>query len=303
MNTEPIDWSSADHEGLRHSQALNIPGLVGARPMSLWLPPDFERASEAQRASWPLAVFFDGQNLFGDQGTLAGGWHMHQILKGRQADGKAVPVVLGIHHGPERDSEMSPFPPLPGITGKATAKLSWLVDWLLPQLKWSQIQNPLDQNPFKLMLSPDPEQTLIGGSSLGGLLALYALFHYPQTFGKALVMSPALWPDRFAIFQDIMLCRPHPKAKIYLDHGQKEIQAQDLKEDQDSGHTLREAEAPRLDLGQLLFEQSQLMADLLEVLGFVPQNRLYWNPDPEGEHNERAWRRRLPVALDFLYGV
>ena len=47
--------------------------------------------------------------------------------------------------------------------------------------------------------------------------------------------------------------------------------------------------------------QTQLMADLLEVLGFTPGTRLCWNPDPEGEHNERCWNRRMPAALDFIY--
>lgn len=265
MDRQVLDWSQADPDGIRYSQALQIPGIEGQRPLSLWLPPGFEQAPER----WPLAIFFDGQNIFGDQGTLAGGWQMHQTLQQRLQAGKQVPVIVGIHHGPQRESELSPFKPFEGLESKAQHKLEWLIHGLLPELR------------TQLGLTLQAAQTLIGGSSLGGLLALYALFHYPAHFGKALVMSPALWPDRFAIFQDIMLCQIPDKARIYLDHGHKE------------GHE---------HFGQLLFEQTRLMADLLEVLGFSPGRRLYWNPDPEGEHNERSWARRLPAAFEFLFG-
>ena len=229
------------------SQPLNISGLEGERPVSLWLPPDYPAAdAPATERRWPLAVFFDGQNLFGDEGTLAGGWQLHTALTARASACAAVPVVIGLHHGAQRESELSPWDPFPGVTGRAKSQLEWIKTRLLPELYRD------------LKLDPNPDHCLVAGSSLGGLLALYALFHQPESFGKALVMSPALWPNRFGIFQDLML-------------------------------------------GQILFEQTQLMADLLEVMGFEPGRRLCWNPDPEGEHNERCWSRRLPVALDFLY--
>lgn len=246
---------------------LEIPGLSGARPLSLWLPPDY---SDSRR--WPLALFFDGQNLFDDAGTLAGGWQLHRILDSRAAQGLTVPVVVGLHAGPERESELSPWPPFEQAQGLGGRQLEWIVSDLLPQLRSG------------LHVSADPLSTLLGGSSLGGLLALYGLFHHPETFGQALVMSPALWPDRFAIFQDLMLHQPHADARIYLDHGQREV-----------------LEAGKQHLGQILFEQSQLLADLLDVLGFGTQ-RLRWLADPEGEHREACWSRRLPGALNFLYG-
>ncbi|MEZ0369137.1 MAG: alpha/beta hydrolase [Candidatus Sericytochromatia bacterium] len=255
------------------SQPLNISGLEGERPVSLWLPPDYPAAdAPATERRWPLAVFFDGQNLFGDEGTLGGGWQLHTALTERANAGAAVPVGIGLHHGAQRESELSPWDPFPGVSGRAKSQLEWIKTSLLPEL-YSDLQ-----------LDPNPDHCLVGGSSLGGLLALYALFHQPESFGKALVMSPALWPNRFAIFQDLMLQRPRPQAKIYLDHGQREV-----------------LEPGKEHFGQILFEQTQLMADLLEVMGFEPGHRLSWNPDPEGEHNERCWSRRLPKALDFLY--
>lgn len=250
------------------SQELEIPELAGHRPVSLWLPPDYFKSQQA----WPVALFFDGQNLFEDEGSSMGqGWQLHHSLEARAQAGKAVPIVVGIHHGLDRDEEMSPWPALPGKVGKAKYKLEWLHTWLWPRLK------------AKLQILDRPEETLIGGSSLGGLLALYGLFHHPEYYGKALIMSPALWPGRFGIFQALMMARARHDAQIYLDHGQKE------------------AEAGYEELGDILFQQSQYLAELLEILGFERDKDLKWHADPEGEHNERSWARRLPQALDFLY--
>lgn len=256
-----------DAQLLYRSQDFEIPGIVGKRPLRLWLPPDYYKSEQP----WPLALFFDGQNIFDDQDTLAGGWHLDRILTARAAAGKPVPVVLALHHGEHRDEEMCPRDPFPGKSGKAKIVLDWLDQFILPRAF------------RKLHVLQDPRQTLIGGSSLGGLLALYALFHYPQNFGRALVMSPALWPDQFSIFQDIMLAKAHPQARVYLDHGEKEA-------------------PPDLpDIGRILFDQSKLMGDVLSVIGFENDRRLLWTADPEGEHNETSWRRRLPAALEFLY--
>lgn len=246
------------------SQSFQIPGLDGERPVSLYLPPDYFLSHK----TYPLAFFFDGQNLYEDEGTIAGGWHLHHVLDQRSRSGKTVPVVVGIHHGPDRDAEMSPWDPYPGKRGKAQSKLEWMFEWLLPRLH------------SKLHLETKNEQTLVGGSSLGGLLALYALFHYPDYLTRGLVMSPALWVNQFAIYNSLMLAQPHPRARVYLDHGGKE------------GCECH---------GNLGFEQSKLMADLLEVMNFKPGENMLWYPDSDGLHNEQSWHRRLPAALDFLY--
>lgn len=266
---DELKFTRLDLPGLIYrSQNLEIPELNGSRPISLWLPPMYFTRQEP----WPVALFFDGQNLFGDDGSTMGqGWQVHQVMEKRAQEGKIVPIVIGLHHGLDRDEEMSPWPPLPGKQGKAKFKLEWLHKWLWPRLK------------AKLQILDKPSETLIGGSSLGGLLALYALFHHPEYYGKALVMSPALWPDRFAIFNALMLTSARQDARIYLDHG------------------LKEADNGQEEIGQLLFEQSKYMADLIEILGFERGQRLKWHEDPLGEHNERSWSRRLPEALEFLY--
>lgn len=247
------------------SQPFELQGFEGPRPLSLWLPPDYFKTEQP----WPLAIFFDGQNLFDDEGTMAGGWQLHTALQARADAGLTVPVVVGLHHGPDRDAEMSPFDPYPGKRGQGKQLLTWLHEELFPRLL------------RKLRIENKPANTLVAGSSLGGLMALYALFHHPERYGKGLVMSPALWPGRFEIIQALMVAKARAGAQLYLDHGQ------------------REGEPP---WGPILYQQSEMLSELLQVMGFESEKTLRWVADPEGEHNETCWARRLPQALNFLYG-
>jgi predicted alpha/beta superfamily hydrolase len=261
----PIAFTPLDAQRQHYSAPpQHVPGLPEPLGLSGWLPPDYFAGEQR----YPLALFLDGQNLFNPEHPQ-GGWQLDQMLNQRAAKGLPVPVVVGIHHGTQREAEMSPwttFPEQGPVHG--TALLKWMSDTLLPTLHQ------------QTRLYTGPEHTLIGGSSLGGLLALYALFHAPQHFGKALAMSPALWVGRFAIFEDLMMAKPHPAACLYLDHGEKEGNEQ---------------------LGDLLTQQHHLLRDLLDILGLTPGERLCHVIDPEGTHDEVSWRKRLPAALDFLY--
>lgn len=238
---------------------IEIPGIPGKRPLSIYLPPAYN-----DHQAWPVAFMFDGQNLYEDEGTLAGGWHLHQVLNQRASRGLSTPVVVGIHHGPDRDVEMCPWPAMPDKDARANIFLNWMIGWLYKEIS------------HDLNIIQQPEYTMVGGSSMGGLLALYAIFRHPQIFGKALIMSPALWVDLGAIFPYIAGLTIEHQPMIYLDCGGKEGDKHD----------------------KLGFDHAAMMFELLKVKGL---QQLMWNPDPEGEHNEQNWNKRLPTALDFLY--
>lgn len=245
-------------------QPLAVPGVAGARPLSLYLPPNYFKEAEKP---WPVAVFFDGHNLFDDVDTLAGGWHLHEALASRHMKGLTVPVVIGIHPGTERDSELSPWPLFTGKPGHAIALMQWFHHTILPRLK------------KQLLLHT--ENMLVGGSSLGALLALYTVLEEPRRYDKALMMSPALWPDSFRIFEYVMGHSQLTGKRLYFDHGQKEDHP---------------------ELGDILFQQTGVMADTFALLGLKREQELFWRPDPLGEHNEASWARRLPKALSLIYG-
>lgn len=119
-------------------------------------------------------------------------------------------------------------------------------------------------------------ECVIGGSSLGGLAAFYAHLTRPGLFRAALVMSPAipLAEPRFSAWFER---QPTPPAsRIYLDTGTRR------------GDERIAPAAARL-------------AAALRRRGWRA-DELLWRRVVSGAHHERYWRRRLPRALNFLFG-
>lgn len=115
---------------------------------------------------------------------------------------------------------------------------------------------------------PERAATGIMGSSMGGLISLYGYFRHPEVFGYAGVMSPSLWVGGGTIY-DYVAAQPPRDGRIYLDHGTREPSARKMKL-------------------------------LLSRKGYVLGETLRYVAEPEGEHHEPAWARRLPDALRFL---
>jgi enterochelin esterase-like enzyme len=235
-----------------------VPNLGEERLVRFYIP----RGSSAPRS---VLYMFDGQNIFDDEHSFSGGWHLHQAIEARVLAGKPAPIIVAIHHGgTSRNDEMSPFE-TPRNQGKLELLLVWLREELMPRLG------------RELHLARGPSATSIGGSSMGGLAALYAHLRFPESFGKALVMSPSLWVGSARFFEWLKVQSLPNASRIYLDSGGKE-----------GG-------------GGMLLLAERLKAQLLQQ-GYPPQ-QLYFYADPEGIHSEREWRRRAPQALDFLFDV
>lgn len=272
---------------------ITIPGLEEARPLTLYLPPGYDDSDEY----YPVAYLFDGQNIYDDEGTLAGGWNLHQVLDQRATLGLTVPIVVGIHHGIMRDEELCPWPAEPGQTPRGDDLLEWIVSDLHEQIQ------------EQLRILEGPENTLLGGASLGGLLALYGFFRHNEVFGKALVMSPSLWVGDGAIFEFVeQSSAVNSDSRLYLDCGFFEDDDEDEELPVHHDHFLAE----ELDNAIYLdnepaqddtdtFADAEKMAGLLVAKGLVHGQHFLWVPDPDGEHNEWHWGKRLPLALNFLY--
>jgi len=117
---------------------------------------------------------------------------------------------------------------------------------------------------------PDAAHTGIMGSSMGGLISLYGFFHRADTFGFAGVMSPSVWVGGGSIYPYVS-DRTHRAGRLYLDNGTRESSAR------------------------------KLHATLL-ARGWRDGQDMRYVVEPEAEHNEAAWARRLPDALRFLLG-
>jgi enterochelin esterase-like enzyme len=138
--------------------------------------------------------------------------------------------------------------------------------------------------------------TSILGSSMGGLVSLYAYFRYPSVFGRAGVMSPSLWFGQGAVFDFIREART-VHGRIYLDVGALE-----------GAVTLRDARRLARLLAKKGFRRDRRARRPRKPYA-GPEHRGSWidsKPrlryveDAGGRHQEWAWARRLEGALEFL---
>ena len=163
--------------------------------------------------------------------------------------------------GIERIREYSPFTDERLGGGQGDDYLDWI----------EQVVKPMVDGRFRTITGV--EGTGIAGSSLGGLLSLYAFFRQPPAYGFAGVLSPALWFAGGEIFRFVEFA-PYVRGRVYLDVGTGE--------------------------GDGTVANARAMRDLLLARGYRRGRDLMWVEDKGGMHNEAAWGRRLRGALPFL---
>lgn len=233
---------------------LDIPG-VGPRHVRVYVPPG---AVEGPR---PVLYLFDGQNVFHDAPSYAGGWHLHRTAHGFAARKDRAPILVGIDHGgAARVDELGSW----AVGGARTdALLDWMGATLLPRIR------------ADYGAASEPRQVGVGGSSMGGLGALYAHFKRPELFGLVLAMSPSLWFGGGRAFDFIAGAAKPWTSRIYLDAG-------------------------GLEGGGRMLAAAQRLADHLRGRGW-DEGSLRFVAAKRGTHSEKHWRRRAPEALRFLF--
>ncbi len=266
---------------------------VPARHIDVWLPAGYPDAA-------PYAVLYmhDGQMLFDAQTTWNHQeWRVDEVAGELQASGTLRPfIVVGIWNGgAARAAEYLPQRAFERLDANAQAKhqagkrgdqpfLSAPVysdrylRFLTEELK------PLIDRRFAV--DPAPAATAIMGSSMGGLISLYALTEYPRIFGAAACLSTH-WPASF-IFDDPTLPEallaylteklPNPtQHRLYFDHGTATLDAH--------------------------YAPWQRRVDaIMTSKGYSDANwvsRVY----ADAEHSEQAWSARLQVPLTFLFAA
>jgi predicted alpha/beta superfamily hydrolase len=240
---------------------LESPQLGNRRDILVYLPPSYNRSQRR----YPVIYMHDGQNLFDRATSFGEEWEVDQTLEAASRDGLEA-IVVGIPNlGEERLNEYSPWHDRRHDQGgKGSAYLEFIVHTL----------KPLIDRDFRTL--PGRESTGIAGSSMGGLISLYAFFKHSLTFGFVGVMSPALWFAGHSIFPFIKE-RPFVPGRIYLDVGTSE--------------------------GSEELHDVRRLRDLLAQKGYRTGRDLLYVVEMGGQHNERAWARRLRRELHFLLGV
>jgi predicted alpha/beta superfamily hydrolase len=253
---------------------LQVPGGGGislVRDLLVWLPPGYDDPANAARR-YPVLYMQDGQNLFEQLSGVPGEWRADETATELIASGKMEPVIIvGIPHaGPYRISEYLPTGSLRGQTGRGEQYLQWLIERVMPRV----------QGAFRV--KPGREDTGIGGSSLGALVAMYAAVHHPQVFGKVLAESPALIIDRTQLLGGEFDAAQTWPVRMSIATGGRE--ASDEPQDNRNLDHIEAVKALHKSL------DGRMDAEALRV-----------EIEPEGQHNEKAWARRLPAALTFLF--
>jgi predicted alpha/beta superfamily hydrolase len=237
---------------------VHSPQLHNHRDVYVYLPPSYGMGDHR----FPVLYMHDGQNLFDPALSFAGAWRVDHGMAAAARIGFEAIVVGVANLGGSRIDEYGPFFD-ETVGGGGVADL--YLDFLLQTLK------PSIDEQFRTL--PEPAQTGIAGSSMGGLVSLYAFFRDPQAWGFTAAMSPALWFGNRAIFRWVEQAAS-PPGRIYLDVGTNE--------------------------GVRTLANARRMKELLMAKGYVLGRDLRWVEDVGGRHEEVAWGRRFRKTIPFL---
>ncbi len=234
------------------------------RDVIVYLPPGYEQQS-ARR--FPVLYLQDGQNLFDPNTSFIHGkyWRVGETADQLIAAGRIQPlIVVGIYNGGKRRvREYTPTRSGRLGGGRAERYTRMIVEELRPYM----------ESHYRVL--QDSWHTGIGGSSLGGLYALYAGLRYPHVFGQIAALSPSVWWDRGWIHRFAARGEVHPNSRIWLDIGTRE--------------------------GPRIVPKVEEFRDVLCGKGWSLGRNLHFEIVEGGEHNEDAWARRVGPFLQFLF--
>ena len=231
--------------------------LGNARDIEVCLPASYHRGTRR----YPVLYMHDGQNLFHRETSFAEPWRVQDAMRVASRRGIETIVVAIPNTGEQRIDEYSPFVSEKDGGGKGDVYLDWV----------TQVVKPMIDERYRTHIGRD--HCGMAGSSMGGLISLYAFFRPESPFGFAAALSPSLWFADGAIFPSVEAAAFAP-GRLYLDAGGQE--------------------------GPGVLDLARAMLAQLEAKGYDRGRNLRWVEDPRGQHRESDWGRRLAAALPFL---
>lgn len=245
-----------------------MPELGTTRTLRIWLPPGYDESGRRH----PVLYLHDGQNLFDAATSFAGEWKVDESLSALAA-GAGSPgdwIVVGMDNGGgERLNEYSPFADRLSPAPRGDRHVEFIVSTLKPWVDAS----------YRTL--PDRGHTAIGGSSMGGLISLYAAWKHPELFSRVLCLSSAFWPGGDALLELVRSRGIAGNLRVYLDVGGME--------GGNAGERLR------------MVDGSRNMRAALVTAG-IPASAVRLIIDPRASHNEVAWAARFPAAWEWIVG-
>lgn len=235
--------------------AFLIPQLKRTRRVWIYLPKNYS-TDVAKR--YPVLYMHDGQNVFDNATSYSGEWGVDEFLDSTKL---AQSIVVATDHGgSKRLNEYNPYDNERFGEGEGGAYADFLVKTLKPYI---------DKHYRTLK---DKKNTAVAGSSMGGLISLYAVLKYPAVFGGAGVFSPAFWISGTQIFDDIKKYGGKVNSRIYLYGGK--LEGETMVPDMQRAYN---------DLKSV--SRSEMTIHILD----------------DGKHNEPTWRKEFPLFYEWLH--
>lgn len=236
-----------------------IPQLDRKRRVWVYLPKGYATSKN----TYPVLYMHDGQNLFNEQTAPFGEWGVDEAMDSLQKTTGKEMIVVGIDHGNEnRLSEYNPYD-FEKHKGEGDRYIDFLAKTLKPYI---------DQ---KFRTRKDAANTFTAGSSMGGLISLYAVLKYPDVFGAAGVFSPAFWTA----------------PQLYTDVDKTDW----------SGNR------PRFFFYAGGKEGTTMVSDMQRMIAIIEKKKGNVNTfsvvNPLGLHNEPTWRKVFPNFYRWLVGL
>jgi len=234
--------------------AFLIPQLNRSRRIWIYLPESYATS----RMRYPVLYMHDGQNLFEDSTSFSGEWGIDEALDSLGKRFGEV-IVVGIDNGGDkRMNEYSPFDMERFGKGEGDQYADFLVKNLMPYINKTY------------RTRRQAREAMIAGSSMGGLISLYAMLKYPKKFGNAGVFSPAFWIAP-ALKNVVEKRAKRVKGKIYFFAGQQ--------------------------------ESERMVPDMLDIMQRMSQlskAKITTVIRSEGKHNEATWRQEFPLFYQWI---
>lgn len=243
----------------------SIPELTDeeTRNVYVYLP---ESYYEDEQRHYPVLYMFDGHNVFFDShATFGKCWGMKEFMDFSKT--QMIIAAVECNHSPDngRLREYSPFtfkdPKLGKITGLGNITMNWMAGTL---------KHEIDSRYRTL---PDREHTFIAGSSMGGLMSLYAVIEYNSVYSGAAALSPSVWVATAALSRLIQNSDIRPDTVIYMDYGSKELRQ---REGMDQKYI-------------------KIVSQLMKKQAFVTSRII-----PGGTHCEASWEKQIPFFMNTL---
>lgn len=244
---------------------ITIPELTGSekRKAYVYLPESYD---EDPQQYYPVLYMFDGHNVFFDShATYGKSWGMKKYMD--QTQTPLIIAAVECNHSPDhgRLKEYSPYdfadPAYGEIIGRGDETMEWLIHTFKPEID------------SRFRTRPDREHTFIAGSSMGGLMSLYALLQYNSVFGRAAALSPSIWVSPHGLAQLAEEASLLPETVLYMDYGSCELE----------NHPGM-AEGFGWITGELISRQVLVNSRIV----------------PGGEHCEASWERQIPFFMNTL---